>query len=103
MPDFHIGEILEIRADQAIPARFVSIENPVNIGIEPPPGGCLIQKVMYVGEAAEAVAAALRWERNIERALCAKIAEDYLGCAAGENAGGLTVGQVIAGRIRARG
>jgi hypothetical protein len=79
MRDYILGEICQIRADAPIPERFVEIEAAGLIGLEPPEGGVLLRKIMYVGEAAEVVANALNWERSAEREACAQVSEHFTG------------------------
>jgi hypothetical protein len=98
MRDHILGEICQIRADAPMPERFVEIEAAALIGVKPPDGGALLRKIMYVGEAAEVVASALRWERNAEREVCARIAEEY----AERQVAHPDCGDMIAESIRAR-
>jgi hypothetical protein len=72
----HIGELLDAwPEDKEIPPGFVLVNNPATVGIKPPPGLKFLHQLMYVGDAAQAVAVALQWERDGEREACARVAE----------------------------
>jgi len=91
-----LGELIEVADGRPIPPGFV-ILNEVNLGATPPVGIVPLRRLLYVGDAAQVVAAALEWERNAERTECAQIADDH---DTGGECGGIA--RDIASAIRAR-